>query len=587
MQALENSRLLYFDQMEELYWTHMGLEMCVSRVSGNPFRLWEAVQQWKAISLVEVMSKAVDTSEEVEFLTGPSSSDQTGTNEETVEGLEILVDQISTAQVIGEDDIFAMAKIAEQHLDDKGHVIFVDWARYYDVLFVTAFNGTTSALRKRVVEYDYWKIEKWAKDNLGVESLQQGKILRKRLMRAQLLEELQPILAPIEGFVKPGDLVVFCPAGILHALPLHAIPFGPEGKPLIVNNPVIYSASNTLLWKCVSRASQFQTDSLVDIKAAAITRLGPNDPVEEKRMENVAISAMQYFGNNSTITAGRAATRARFLDSARKANVLHYHGHAYLEASERKNRALVLEKEQEHDPNNPSLLDVDVDDGHLTTTDIFGLNLDSALVVLLACASGEDDIAPNDDPLGLLSAFLYAGATSVIATLWPTQTEDAGVFAEKFYTHAFGSSAAAGVAVATATRNPSSSPSSSSSSGSSSSSSSNDKQNPSIFLAKAVQMAVKEMWEEWDEDEPYHWAQFELRKSFFFFFFSFLFFFLPSPLFFFFRPFFPFFSFFLRKSGRSSSVPSPAKSNKVRVVSLPTHWHLFIYRSIHLPIRSI
>lgn len=514
MQALENSRVLYFEQMEELYWTHMGLEMCLSRLTGNPLGLWEAVQQWKAISLAEVMSKTVDTSKDVEFLNGLRSSDHTGASEETVEGLNSLVNQFSTAQVIKADDIYAMAEVAEQHLDNEGHIIFIDLVRYHDILFVTAFNGTTSALRKRVVEYEYWKIEKWAKDNLGVESLQQGKIFRKRLMRAQLLEELQPILEPIEGFTKPGDLIVFCPAGILHALPLHAIPFGPEGKPLIVNNPVIYSASNTLLWKCMSRASQFQAHSLADIKATAITRLGPNDPVEETRMENVAVSAMRYFGDDSSVTAGRAATRARFLESARKVNVLHYHGHAYLEATERKNRALVLEKEQQ-DPD----LGL-VDDGHLTTMDIFNLNLDSALVVLLACASGEDDIAPNDDPLGLLSAFLYAGATSVIATLWPTQTEDARVFADKFYRHAFKppSSAAASATAATAAHNPSSpSPSSSSSS------SSKDKKN-SIFLAKAVQNAVKEMWEEWDEDEPYHWAQFELRE------FSFLFSFL-CPLF--------------------------------------------------------
>lgn len=33
-----------------------------------------------------------------------------------------------------------------------------------------------------------------------------------------------------------------------------------------------------------------------------------------------------------------------------------------------------------------------------------------------------------------------------------------------------------------------------------------------MILAKAVQKSVIEMWDEWDEDEPYHWAQFQLRK---------------------------------------------------------------------------
>jgi CHAT domain-containing protein len=107
--------------------------------------------------------------------------------------------------------------------------------------------------------------------------------------------------------------------------------------------------------------------------------------------------------------------------------------------------------------------------------DIFDLQLDSAVVVLLACASGEDDIAPNDDPFGLLSAFLYAGASSVIATRWPTQTSDASDFAKSFYAKVFSS-----------------------------------RKDGLVNLAIAVQAAVLSLWEDWDEDDPYHWAQFQL-----------------------------------------------------------------------------
>jgi len=55
--------------------------------------------------------------------------------------------------------------------------------------------------------------------------------------------------------------------------------------------------------------------------------------------------------------------------------------------------------------------------GHFSVMDIFELNLCACIVVLLACASGEEDVAPNDDPLGLLSAFLFSGASTVIATM--------------------------------------------------------------------------------------------------------------------------------------------------------------------------
>ncbi|KEY68827.1 hypothetical protein S7711_11478 [Stachybotrys chartarum IBT 7711] len=85
----------------------------------------------------------------------------------------------------------------------------------------------------------------------------------------------------------------------------------------------------------------------------------------------------------------------------------------------------------------------------------------------------------DDDPLGFLSAFLYAGAASVVATRWPTQTEDARVFAAAFYNHAFAG-----------------------------------RSDGVVNLAHAVQAAVVELWEHWDEDEPYHWAQFQLCKPY-------------------------------------------------------------------------
>jgi CHAT domain-containing protein len=472
MQALENSRLFYFEQMEELYWTHVGVEMSLSRLTGDPFPLWQAIQQWKAVSLSETMSRGLTTSIEDEAQEIDGLIEVSKLDEPVEENLRQLVDQFSTFEPLSEDDVYSMAEIAKEHLEAEESIIFVDWARYYDTLFVTAFNGTTSALKKGVIEYDYSTIQRWVQDNLGVENLQQGQITRKRLRNIEALDELRPILEPLESFIKPNDLVVLCPAGILHALPMHAIPFGSEGKPFIVANPIVYSPSQTLLWRCTSQSARFTTTRLAHVKAIAMVRLGGNDPREETRMEQVALSALQYLPG-SEVTAGRAVTKENFVRKARGANVLHYHGHAYLDVDERKNRALVLEKAG--GSSSP-------EEEHLTVMDIFGLGLEAAVVVLLACASGEDDIAPNDDPLGMLSAFFYAGANSVIATLWPTQTSDARAFAEKFYARAFGPAA------------------------------NGTQERSSIFLAKALQDTVRELWEAWDEDEPYHWAQFELRE---------------------------------------------------------------------------
>jgi CHAT domain-containing protein len=460
MQALENNRLFYFGDMEELYWNNMGLEMDKSRVTRDHYPMWQAIQKWKAISLVDIISQSLEQTMQPEDLIG--FADETVNVEPKTQHLTQLIKDATVTHAFDEGSIWSMAEQAEQHLSDGENIIFIDWARYYDTFFILAFNGTSGAIKKSVIEYDYNKIQEWVMQNLGVSSLQEGHTARKRLMKSSKLNELKPILEPLNGFVKANDMLVLCPSGILHAVPLQAIPFGPKGKPLIASNPVVFCASLSLLEKCLSRVSS--SNPKEPFTAAAFARFGPEDPIEEGRMRTTAEKAMRYLGDEISVTCGRDVTRQTFLQRSKAANLLHYHGHAYLEASERKDRALVLEP-------------VPPDDGLFSVLDLFELQLNSAVVMLLACASGEEDIAPNDDPLGLVSAFMYAGASSVIATLWPTQTSDARQFCERVYKHAFGG-----------------------------------KGSGSGCLAKAVQKSVVEMWDEWDEDEPYHWAQFQLRK---------------------------------------------------------------------------
>ena len=460
MQALENNRLFYFGDMEELYWNNMGLEMDKSRVTRDPYPMWQAIQKWKAISLVDIISQSLEQTVQPEELIG--FRDEIVDVEPKTRNLAQLVKDAAVTRTFDIDSIWPIAEKAEQHLGDGESIIFVDWARYYDTLFIIAFNGTSGALKKDVIEYDYHKIQEWVVQNLGVSSLQEGRTARKRLMKSSKLNELKPIIEPLNGFVKESDTLVLCPSGILHAVPLQAIPFGPKGKPLIASNPVVFCASLSLLENCISRVSSSNTRE--PFRAVAFTRLGPEDPIEEERMRTTAEQAMKYMGDEICVISGREVKRQTFLQRSKAVNLLHYHGHAYLEASERKDRALVLEP-------------VPPDDGLLNVMDLFELQLNSAVVMLLACASREEDVAPNDDPLGLLSAFMYAGASSVIATLWPTQTSDARDFCEGFYKHSFGG-----------------------------------KRSGPVILAKAVQKTVVAMWEEWDEDEPYHWAQFQLRK---------------------------------------------------------------------------
>ena len=77
-------------------------------------------------------------------------------------------------------------------------------------------------------------------------------------------------------------------------------------------------------------------------------------------------------------------------------------------------------------------------DGRLEVHEIFGLNLAADLVVLSACETAVGsglrwDVPPGDDWVGLVRAFLSAGAQNVVASLWPVDDQATARLMEKFY----------------------------------------------------------------------------------------------------------------------------------------------------------
>jgi len=58
-------------------------------------------------------------------------------------------------------------------------------------------------------------------------------------------------------------------------------------------------------------------------------------------------------------------------------------------------------------------------DGFLQVHELYNLNLaNTNLVILSACETGLAEIKKNDDLIGLVRGFLYAGVPSTVASLW-------------------------------------------------------------------------------------------------------------------------------------------------------------------------
>jgi CHAT domain-containing protein len=72
-------------------------------------------------------------------------------------------------------------------------------------------------------------------------------------------------------------------------------------------------------------------------------------------------------------------------------------------------------------------------DGPFTVQDAETLRLPQGVVVLSACETGVSEYSRGDEMIGLVRAFLVAGAARVVASLWPVDDAVTQEFMAAFY----------------------------------------------------------------------------------------------------------------------------------------------------------
>ena len=73
------------------------------------------------------------------------------------------------------------------------------------------------------------------------------------------------------------------------------------------------------------------------------------------------------------------------------------------------------------------------EDGVLHLGEIYGLRLNADLVVLSACDTGLGRLVRGEGIIGLTRGFLYAGAASLLVSLWPVSDDAAASLVPDFY----------------------------------------------------------------------------------------------------------------------------------------------------------
>ena len=78
---------------------------------------------------------------------------------------------------------------------------------------------------------------------------------------------------------------------------------------------------------------------------------------------------------------------------------------------------------------------IQLGDTWLSLFDIYSLKISAKLVTLSGCGTGMSKVVAGDELIGLVRGFLYAGARSLVVSLWDVHDETTASLMKNFYSH--------------------------------------------------------------------------------------------------------------------------------------------------------
>jgi CHAT domain-containing protein len=136
----------------------------------------------------------------------------------------------------------------------------------------------------------------------------------------------------------------------------------------------------------------------------------PPDPLPETRAEATEVAGLY----KTTPILGKEATEAAVRKTIEQADVIHFATHGYLDLEFGMSSGILLSRSEKRQPPGETS-----NDGVLQAWEVFSeFKLKADIVVLSACDTGKGENVYGEGIIGLTRAFQYAGAHSIVASLW-------------------------------------------------------------------------------------------------------------------------------------------------------------------------
>ncbi|MGE5199904.1 MAG: CHAT domain-containing protein, partial [Rhodospirillaceae bacterium] len=233
------------------------------------------------------------------------------------------------------------------------------------------------------------------------------------------------LVAPIKAALPPpGAHLIVVPHGPLQRLSFAALEDA-RGRYLLEDYAIAYTPAGALLnltagapeQPAAPRSYLFVADPRLPPPSAGEKRL---TPLPGARTEVQAVAKLVTASHAATLLVGPDADKDTVVGALGGSAVVHFATHGVTRDDEPLDSYLALGRGAAGG------------NGRLTAKELYAARLDADLVVLASCQSGGGK--PSGDGLSALArAFFYAGARSVVASVWDVPDEAASRFMPLFY----------------------------------------------------------------------------------------------------------------------------------------------------------
>jgi CHAT domain-containing protein len=225
-----------------------------------------------------------------------------------------------------------------------------------------------------------------------------------------LLEHLYDILLrPVANRLETCEHLIIVPYGMLHYLPFHCL-F--DGTTFLVERlNLSYLPAAALLDICRQRGQRVEAQA-VKLSDSLVLGLSYGGRLAFATQEAQAVA--QQLGVPCKLN--EAATTAVLWNAGARSPIVHIAAHGLFRLDA------------------PNFSHIKLADRQLSAIEVFNLDLSScSLVTLSACETGRAVIGGVDEVIGLGRGFLYAGAASLLPTLWKVDDASSAELMELFY----------------------------------------------------------------------------------------------------------------------------------------------------------